>query len=244
MKRANVNYMFIIEFGDLFLPSKRNHIQDFLWDNNAGTVKEVCQLTEEQFRSFPFATDNTVKRVKERMTEYGLSFGMTPEELNDYEDAEFIMTHPEMKMDELKEEEIKPSNIIDFDFSKYIRISKERDDKNADEIEDCTEQDEQMGSDMASILLDLSPKAQEILNNFSNQQLNQVLEDRIIRTLQDAYKHQPWWKKLFCNSKSRQKSALDEMLFFYCTSIVLKHKATDLQKTMLENRGNTKNIEQ
>ena len=41
MKRANVNYMFIIEFGDLFLPSKRNHIQDSLWDNNAGTVKEV-----------------------------------------------------------------------------------------------------------------------------------------------------------------------------------------------------------
>lgn len=89
MKRVNVNYYFTIEFGDLFRPSMKDSIRDALYEQNVRTIKDVCQLEEKQFRRFPFATDDVVNRVKKRMADYGLRFGMTLDELTAYQDADF-----------------------------------------------------------------------------------------------------------------------------------------------------------
>lgn len=118
MKRINISYSFMSEFGDLFRPSKHDEIRATLQKAGVYSTKEVCMMSEKEFKQFPFATDYIFKKVQTALEACGLRFGMTEEELTAYEDADYLKAHPEEveltqeEMEEVKEKVCKKAYSI------------------------------------------------------------------------------------------------------------------------------------
>jgi len=237
MKKLNLDYGFITEFGDLFRPSMKEAVRDILYRNNTHTVKDVCQMKEKQFRGFPFATDDVVKRVKDRMYFHGLRFGMTLDELNAYQDADFLLLHPESESGGSAAVKREPCSNIDF--NKIINDFKASNGNFADEEQKSQKQDEEEKSAFENILKELSPYARDFCDDLRYQFNNLVLEDRISRTLRKAYFSQPWWVRLFGKPSERLQTAIRETLLLCSTPIALKHQVRSMQIDLLEEISKT-----
>jgi len=244
MKRVNVNYYFTIEFGDLFRPSMKDSIRDALYEQNVRTIKDVCQLEEKQFRRFPFATDDVVNRVKKRMADYGLRFGMTLDELTAYQDADFLLLHPEENTEEQNKEEKVSGKVIDL--NKFINSFKKGMDNRSDETENIDEREEQMEQDKVaavSILALMASFTEPTDKDSRSLQMSPELENRISTTLREVYFHQPWWKKLFRKPKARLKETIDETVYLCSTPNVLRQVVLDMQASLSKHIGQSQKKE-
>lgn len=237
MDRLNIDYSFITEFGDLFRPSMKETVSDTLYRNNTNTVKEVCQMEEKQFRGFPFATDDVVKRVKERMYFHGLRFGMTLDELNAYQDADFLLLHQESESD--GSATVKKEQYPNIDFNKIINDFKASNGNFADVEHKSVKRNEEEKSAFENILKEFSPYARDFCDDLRYQINTLVLDERVNRTLQKTYFSQPWWVKLFCKPSDRLHTAIRETLLLCSTPIALKHQVRSMQIDLLEEISKT-----
>lgn len=220
MKRLNVDYNFVTEFGDLFRPSMRDSVRSILFHNNIIHIKDVCQLEEQQFRSFLFATDDVVKRVKERMNLYGLRFGMTLDELNAYQDADYLMLHPERESDGLMADDERLS--APFDFGKLFESDSQEDEE--EKVSEPNKIEDHGDSDFANVVEVLSPYVRDFCESLQSQLESLLLEDRISKTLRAAYISQPWWMRVFCSPRYRLKVAMHQAALLSSVPAILKRQ--------------------
>ncbi len=95
MKRKNItSYVFVDELTDKIRPSQLDKFKANLHNSKIWNFKDLCSISEERFRQFPYVTDEIADDFNAYLSDYGLKLGMTEEELADYQDAEFFEKYP------------------------------------------------------------------------------------------------------------------------------------------------------
>lgn len=94
MKRIDIEsstyYNFISELD--IRPSVKRRIESALHYNKFYYTRDLCKKKEENLYDIPDIDEKIVKKIKEKLLDAGLHFGMTDDQLDDYMDAEFL--HP------------------------------------------------------------------------------------------------------------------------------------------------------
>ncbi len=182
MKRVNIACGFLYEFDDLFRPSKRATISKSLSEAHLYNIKDICMLSEKDFRKLDFITDYMFGKIKDRLTKAGLHFGMTESELDDYMDAEYLEDHQE-DIEEQKAAEEKAAE-------EKVQEAEEK------ATAAVNEEEELLGKIKSAIALGINDGLRDLL-----------LEQQVQKTMQEVYLHQSWWKKLFSSKTKRSVDA-------------------------------------
>ena len=78
-------------------PSVLSKLQDILIREDAYTLDDFCQKTEEEFKEMEGMTPYMLRKINDFLKTYGLKYGMTKEEIDEYRDQRYFSSHPEEK---------------------------------------------------------------------------------------------------------------------------------------------------
>ena len=94
MKRVDIsNFSTQLFDGADIRPSQYRKIYHQLFRNNIAYINLLCQKTELDLLAIEYFDEKVVDIIKNALKEYGLSLGMTEEELAKYDDAEYDERH-------------------------------------------------------------------------------------------------------------------------------------------------------
>ena len=86
-----------LDFSDA-LPSARRKLCSILYyDYHMNTVYDLCSKSEDEIRTYDDMDDELITILKDMLAVNGLKLGMTAEELANYEDNEYYMSHPDKR---------------------------------------------------------------------------------------------------------------------------------------------------
>ena len=78
-------------------PSSKNAIRKALLNQDIWDIKHMCSKSEEELLLIPEIDDTILEAIKECLRGYGLTLGMSADDLLEYQDAEYYEKHPEEK---------------------------------------------------------------------------------------------------------------------------------------------------
>ena len=74
-------------------PSVERKVINDVIHYDINTVRELCMKNEDELLRIPSFNDVMISSLGEALAEYGLHFGMSEAELDDYIDREYVKTH-------------------------------------------------------------------------------------------------------------------------------------------------------
>ncbi len=240
MKKKDLESYVGLEYCQMFRPSQRERINRCLENNNIWYYKQLCRLSEDEFKSLNFVDDNVYTKTVAHLAEYGLRLGMPEEEMLEYMDADFLAEHPEEAAAEIAEEKV----VIKESGTGVVSESEVQDDKlnpldKAESLEqpwfDKAEQPDgheepakqEQPDELADVMEKLAPYAKRLRDEFTGV----LIGHHVLAAIMEAYIHQPWWVKMFCGRNERHIRACKETMFVYDTFLKLTEEqpATDEQ---------------
>jgi hypothetical protein len=118
MERQNINsYVHIEDMTHHVRPSVLDKIKSTIHGANIWYFKDLCSVSEDKLRQYPYLTDKIVNDIKNYLGNYGLKLGMTDEELVEYQDAEFLEKHPFVCVSDETGEEIYIEGVLNAEYN-------------------------------------------------------------------------------------------------------------------------------
>ena len=71
-------------------PSVLSKLQDILIREDAYTLDDFCRKTEEEFKEMEGMTPYMLRKINDFLKTYGLKYGMTKEEIDEYRDQRYF----------------------------------------------------------------------------------------------------------------------------------------------------------
>lgn len=184
-------------------------------------VSAYCQKTEDELLLVDGMDEKILGIMKKKLAEYGLSLGMTPEELADYEDAEYYERHPEErpgKQEEISESESEEIASKDFEemLIRHLNHSGTSIDSVLDNEEPTTHENPVFVPLTDGLKARILSKHEEILHKrFKDYVLNRgamkLMPDDIefmrIHLFRTFFSDQPWYVRLFNSYDERISKA-------------------------------------
>lgn len=220
MKRISIDNrsLGLIEDEDI-RPSLLRKLKESVISNSIYRIEDLCEKTEDELLSIDGFDAQILCIIKTKLQDSGLSLGMTPEELLQYEDAEYDRLHPEENV---------PQNSDSFDDGIPIVGSKEW---LADVIKNPDkyihgfhlDQDQREDSKKVPLTIELKRRLMYQHENKVRRDLNEKLGVRAnVRMIADDiefmkmhlfrtfFAEQPWYIRLFKTREERFALAKDE----------------------------------
>lgn len=222
MKRIDICQYSPRLFDDVDIrPSLYRKIYDQLFNCDIEQIYMLCQKTEKDLLAIEGYDETIVDTIKNTLKEYGLSLGMTDEELAKYEDAEYDKRHT--GDNESESHVVQPNSLVDC--SKPFDVMAFRDImanplKMGFSIGNTPEQKEKKFVPLTDILRRklLYKHERDVRDSFTAQLtergLMRVCADDLefmrIHIFRTFFADQPWYVRLFKNRKERMSLASHE----------------------------------
>ena len=111
-------------------PSVERKVKKDVVHFGINTVLELCTKNEEELHRIPSFNDELISNLGEALDEYGLHFGMSEAELDDYMDREYFKTHGMSK----SFNRAKSIEKMTFENVATTKTAKQADDDSGDEL--------------------------------------------------------------------------------------------------------------
>lgn len=119
-------------------PSVSSKLDDILIREDIYTLDNFCQKTEDDFKVMEGMTPYILLKINDFLKTYGLKYGMTKEEIDEYRDQSYFSSHPEEKalIESTNMEEME--KVFEQDFLNNLPLEKKEkmEDENFNETED------------------------------------------------------------------------------------------------------------
>lgn len=233
MERIMIDsYVCILLEDEDLRPSIKRKTQDILFSNKIFKVRDVCYWTEADLLGIKGLNKTAIETMKKTLLRHGLRFGMTDQELEDYEDADYYKRHPkeDEQNEESEQEETSEPSLSDlpnepveslvqrkrrrmlstiFNIQKEMGLGKEDTDKETPKKVPLTK----------ALHVKLLNKREENIRNTISRAINERgpmymrSEDfEFIRfhLFRMSYNNQAWCIRLFCSTRERMLRAKEQ----------------------------------
>jgi len=124
MKKEHYRYNYI-SIGIECPPSIKKEVDSILTRHGIDRVEIFCSKSESEVMSIKELTPFMRKKIKDFMAQYDLKFGMTEQELKEYNDYEYFLRHPEEKLLVYEEDNDEEKEIV-FERDLFAHLSSEK----------------------------------------------------------------------------------------------------------------------
>lgn len=221
MRNLNIDSNIVCLYQDEDLrPSAKRQTTDALYENGIYQIWSFCRKTKSELKAIDGIDEEVLSIIVTKLHEAGFFLGMTKQDLEEIEDAEYLRRHPERYKAVVTEDNEGHEKSIPFDkpfdvstLSKILREQRDIEAIGAVKNDDSSQKKVPLTSSLRRKLLDKCEKS-------SRDMINRMIEERGLMRMRPEdfdcirfslfrmyFFHQPWYVRLLYNSKERMLRA-------------------------------------
>ena len=224
MRNLNIDSNIVSLYQDEDLrPSVKRQTTDALYENGIYQIWSFCRKTKSELKAIEGIDDEVLSIIVTKLHEAGFFLGMTKQELEEIEDAEYLRRHPDANnavLDEVPENnEGQTKSILSdkpFDVFSLSKILREQNGT----YDNGTVKNDDSSKKKVSLTSSLRHKLLSKREQLSRDMINSMIEERGLMRMRPEdfdcirfalfrmyFFHQPWYIRLLYNTRERMLRA-------------------------------------